>query len=123
MKPPFVIWNNYPRSEKREPLFAELGWSDIADNPSYKDTCAIRMSIALLRSGVTLPGAPMRVNAGKLKGKRVEQRQHKLSDMLKLSWVTPRCTTAKRPLGMRSANVLAWFRSSTLPAAPVDTST
>ena len=44
------------------------------------------MSIALLRSGVTLPGATMRVNAGKLKDKRVEERQRKLSDMLDLSW-------------------------------------
>lgn len=124
MKPPFLIlWNNYPRSEKREPLFSELGWSDIADNPSYKDTCAIRMSIALLRSGVMLPGARMRVNAGELKGKRVEQRQHKLSEMIKFSWGLPEVydsEKAARDAIDTRAGVISFFHIAGGPGGHID---
>jgi hypothetical protein len=124
MKPPLIpMWNNYPRSEKREPLFAELGWSDIANNPSYKDTCAIRMSIALLRCGMTIPGASMRVHAGKLKGQRIEQRQHRLSDALKFLWGQPEVydseKAAKDGIGSRSG-VVSFFRIAGGPGGHID---
>jgi hypothetical protein len=65
MKPPYhVLRENYPRKDSRELLFADIGWSDLTNNPAYWDTCAIRMSTALLRTGVTLPGARMQAHAG-----------------------------------------------------------
>lgn len=87
MKPFFeIVWRNYPRSEKREPLFDQMGWADIKDHPGYQDTCAIRMSVALTRSGMALPGASMRAKAGTVKDKRIEPRQRDLSNILRRVW-------------------------------------
>jgi hypothetical protein len=75
MKPDFVfVKNNYPRkgAMPTAALYASIGWSDVLDKPAFTDTCATRVSIALIRSGVTIPGARMPINAGPLKGKRIE---------------------------------------------------
>jgi hypothetical protein len=124
MKPPFaMLWTNYPRTDKREALFEELGWSDIANHPGYKDTCAIRMSVGLLRSGLTLPGASMQVHAGKLKGKKIEPRQHRLSDTLKLLWGNPEMydseKSARDGIGARTG-VVSFFRIAGGPGGHID---
>ena len=124
MKPAFaLLWSNYPRSEKREVLFEDLGWTDIKDHPGYKDTCAIRMSVGLVRSGLTIPGAPMRVKAGKLKDKRIEPRQHRLSDMLKFLWGKPEVydseQTARDGIGDRTG-VVSFFRIAGGPGGHID---
>ncbi|WP_155635116.1 T6SS effector amidase Tae4 family protein [Burkholderia cepacia] len=46
MKPPFsILSSHYPgnKTVSREALFQELGWQDLIQNPSYANTCAIRM--------------------------------------------------------------------------------
>jgi hypothetical protein len=48
---------NYPLDE-HEQLFKSVlggGFADLISNPEYKNTCAMRMSVALLRSGVGIP--------------------------------------------------------------------
>lgn len=78
MKPFFdMLWRSYPRSEKRDVLYTGLGWSDIVDHPGYRDTCAIRMSVALCRAGVPIPGGAMRAKAGSITGNGIEPRQRK----------------------------------------------
>lgn len=78
-------------------LFEDIGWKDLLDKPEYKDTCAIRMSVGLLRSGVSLPGARMRANAGTIKGHYIEPGQGKLSMMLKRLWGEPEVYKGAKP--------------------------
>ena len=90
MKPPFaVLRQHYPASEKREDLYPELGWADLVSKPAFEDTCAVRVSIALLRSGVAIPGAWLRINNGPLKDKMVQPRQGDLSRTIVRMWGKP----------------------------------
>jgi len=90
MKPTFtVLLANYPKSELRESLYKQIGWEDVVDHPGYQDTCAIRMSLALLKSGVIIGGASARVNAGPLRGHTIEIGQARLSKALWRIWGQP----------------------------------
>lgn len=91
MKPTFQnLFQQFPRNDKREKLLADLGWEDLIPNPAYENTCAIRLSVALVRAGVVLPGARMVAKAGeKTKGQRIEPGQVKLSGILKQLWGAP----------------------------------
>jgi hypothetical protein len=91
IKPPFaVVRHNYPeRSDyPRGKLLELLGWDDVLNNPSFMDTCAMRMSYALTQSGVTLMGARM-IGRGKGKGRPIEPRQAALSKILCRMWGEP----------------------------------
>jgi hypothetical protein len=79
-----VLMQAYPRRRdiSREVLFHQLGWDDLIPNPAYHDTCAIRASLALLRSGVHIPDGRLQVRAGTHKGKMIEPGQIKLSHIL-----------------------------------------
>lgn len=97
MKPSYqVLRQVYPRKDSREALFADIGWSDLTDNPAYLDTCAIRMSTGLLRAGVILPGARMQANAGTIKGQWIEPGQAKLSGILKRLWGAPEAYSSEQ---------------------------
>lgn len=78
-----VLMMNYPRKREveRDVLFREIGWDDLIPNPSYQDTCAIRVSLALIRSGITIPGR-IAIKTGPHKGKMIEPGQAKLSAIL-----------------------------------------
>ena len=65
----------------REVLYQELGWGDLVNNPAYENTCAVRISLALIKLGITLPGRLM-IKAGPHKGKMIEPGQAKLSHLL-----------------------------------------
>lgn len=87
MNPSFqVLRQLYPRKDSREVLFADIGWDDLVKDPAYWDTCAIRISVGLLRAGVALPGARMQAKAGTIKGKWIEPGQGKLSAILERLW-------------------------------------
>lgn len=84
MKPQFstVKANFYPsQNVNQAELFEEIGWGDLAGKPAYVNTCAIRMSLALIKSGLTIPGR-MRIKSGRNKGARIEPGQAKLSNIL-----------------------------------------
>jgi len=68
-------------SVQRATLFKEIGWDDLIDNEAYWDTCAIRMSLALIKSGMTIPGR-MPIKSGVHRGKLIEPGQSKLSSIL-----------------------------------------
>lgn len=73
MKPTFstLKTNFYPsQSVNQAKLFEEIGWSDLVGKPGYVNTCAIRMSLALIKSGVTIPGR-IRIKNGRHKAKEV----------------------------------------------------
>lgn len=92
-----------------------MGWSDIIDHPAYQDTCAIRMSIALLHAGVSIPDATMRVKTGPLSDRRIEPRQRQLSNSLKRLWGQPEVydseKAARDGIGKRTG-IVSFFRIS-----------
>lgn len=79
-----ILLKNYPRKREvdRETLFRQLGWDDLIKNPAYENTCAIRVSLALIRSSVTIPGGRIPIKADPHKGKKIEPGQAKLSAIL-----------------------------------------
>ncbi|WP_141688620.1 T6SS effector amidase Tae4 family protein [Bradyrhizobium paxllaeri] len=52
------LWNNWP-TEARDVLFNSLGgnWPSLYPNDNYKNTCTIRFSVALNRSGYKVPAS------------------------------------------------------------------
>lgn len=116
MKPNFQrLLECFPRTQTREILLTDLGWTDLIPNKAYLDTCAIRMSYGLLGAGVHLPGARMKAHAGSLKGKYIEPGQAKLSSILKRIWGKPEVylgeAAARAGIGKRTG-VVSFYRIS-----------
>ena len=114
MKPQFgVVYQNYPRLEKHETLFTEMGWADLNNNNAFKDTCAIRMSYALRLSSVPFNSGTMKAKAGKVEGKIIEIRHADLSRALENLWGTPEIYKGERAardgIGSRTG-VVSLFR-------------
>jgi hypothetical protein len=116
-RPPYLIvrsnfpdGHRYPRNKLLEDI---LGWSDLVNNPAYADTCAMRVSVALVQSGVTLMGARMKATGGQLKGKYIEPGQAKLSQILLRMWGDPEKYTSEKSardeIDKRSG-VISFFR-------------
>lgn len=83
-RPPYAVLDKaYPRKPKYDwvELFHSIGWDNLVGNMDYYNTCAIRVSIALLSAGYQFPGR-MKIKAGPLKGKMIEPGQRALSDIL-----------------------------------------
>ncbi|TFW28585.1 T6SS effector amidase Tae4 family protein [Massilia horti] len=79
-----VLAANYPQRDlvpTRE-LFREIGWDDLIRDPKYENTCATRVSLALIKSGVIIPDARMPIRKGPFKNHRIEPGQEKLSHIL-----------------------------------------
>lgn len=114
MRPALLsLMMHYPANIKREDLFVDIGWNDLIKNKAYDDTCAIRMSYGLLRAGMSLPGARMKVKAGVLKGKYIEPGQAKLSSILLQQWGAPEVyageSAARDGVGARTG-LVSFFR-------------
>lgn len=92
MKPTFkALSDNYYSSNINstkyvdgEDLYSEIGYKQadlIKQNPGYVNTCATRVSLALLKTGIPFTGR-LPVKAGPYKGKRVETGAKLLADQL-----------------------------------------
>jgi hypothetical protein len=92
MKPSFEsLSSNYYSSNEFKPnyksgidLYAEIGISQeklMGSNPAYINTCAARMSLALLKSGVRFSGR-MSIPSGALQGRKLETGAKLLADQL-----------------------------------------
>lgn len=84
MKPRFAtLSKNYSsnRSISQETLYKEIGWDDLIGKSAYANTCAIRVSLALIKSGVNVRGR-IAIKKGPYKGKFIEPGQASLSHML-----------------------------------------
>lgn len=95
MKPTFeTLKSNYYSSNELlsnylsgADLYAEMGLDHeelIKQNPAYINTCAARVSLALLKSNVAFVGRLM-VKSGKYAGKKIETGAKLLADQLKRS--------------------------------------
>ncbi|MEE1999944.1 T6SS effector amidase Tae4 family protein [Alkalimonas sp. MEB108] len=62
-------------------LYRLLGWDDLIGRPEWANTCAVRMSLALLEAGMNVTGR-VQIKQGDLKGRWVEPGQNRLSDWL-----------------------------------------
>ncbi|MDB5800631.1 MAG: hypothetical protein JWL63_1570 [Rhodocyclales bacterium] len=84
MRPNFTqLANAYDRYQSMDTpaLYKEIGWEDVIGKDAWNNTCAVRMSLALLHCGVPIIGR-FAIHSGPLKGKRIEPVQNKLSDQL-----------------------------------------
>jgi hypothetical protein len=92
MKPSYsILKNNHYSSDKfnsgyvsGEALYSELGYDQTAlikQNSGYVNTCATRMSLALIKSGVPFHGR-LTIKGGKHKGRTVEPGAKLLADQL-----------------------------------------
>ena len=84
MKVPFAkLRMHFPDTQSvlPEELYQWIGYPENIGNPNFLNTCAIRLSLALLGAGYPNPGAwPIR--AGKYKGRAIETKQRKLANWL-----------------------------------------
>lgn len=65
-------------------LYKEMGIDQVAlmeSNPAYYNTCAARVSLALIKSGVSFTGR-MKIKEGEFKGKLIEPGAKLLADQL-----------------------------------------
>ena len=76
------LQRNYVAIDK---IYSEIGinYEDLLkQNPAYLNTCATRVSLALLKSGVSFVGR-LSVKSGRFKGKKIEPGAKLLADQLK----------------------------------------
>jgi len=84
MKPAFIkLRENYASVAQvdQQTLFEEIGWSDLVGKDNFLNTCAIRVSLALIKCGVKVKGR-MAINKGPHKGALIEPGQARLANML-----------------------------------------
>ena len=79
-----VVWANYPRKKdiSGDALYVSIGRPEYAGNPYMENTCAVRVSLALVAAGVKITPGHMEVKAGRFKGKQLEQGVARLSAFL-----------------------------------------
>lgn len=74
----------HPNYKSAEDLYAEMGINYdalIKQSAEYQNTCAARMSLALLKSGASFAGR-IQIKTGKYKGKKIEPGAKRLADEL-----------------------------------------
>jgi hypothetical protein len=84
-----VLAANYPRKPHdgvrgmdTAALYESIGHPEYAQNMYMANTCAVRVSLALVAAGVPITPGHMTVKAGKYAGRRIEQGQMNLSKFL-----------------------------------------
>ncbi len=84
-----TLYSNYPSSEpsrsnhvSQRDLFTEIGWDEFLGNPNYSNTCAIRVSMAFVKSGFNIVPASHRIQKGAFAGKGVEVNMRRLADLM-----------------------------------------
>jgi hypothetical protein len=80
-----ALRRHYPTHEQFDgaALYASIGHPDKGRNPSWQNTCAIRVSLALLGAGVAITPGFLTALSGPYKGRRIESRQKILSNFLR----------------------------------------
>jgi hypothetical protein len=84
MKVPYATLRmHFPDTDSitRDELYHWIGCPENIHNPNFYNTCAIRLSLALLGAGYPNPGT-WPIKAGKYKGRAIETRQRALSAWL-----------------------------------------
>lgn len=110
MKPVFAVLkaNHMDRRFVPPQVYDAIGHSELALDPAWHNTCAVRMSIALVGAGVRIRTGParLRINAGPHKGEQLEPSQKVLSDYLLRVLGKPE----KYPSGAAAKAAIGWRR-------------
>ena len=114
-RPAFAtLREHFPRRELIDTaaLYAELGWDDLVHKEAFRNTCATRVSLALVKSGMAVPGR-MTILKGPFKGSRIEPGHEKLSLLLQRRSMLGapekfRMGLAEKAIGVRSGIVSFW---------------
>ena len=96
------VGNEALNEESRKKFFEAMGWDDLIDNDAYANTCAMRVSVCLVRLGMTFPTGEIKILKGPHKDKRIKIRWKELSEKLVAKWgaatdISPTTTTASKP--------------------------
>jgi hypothetical protein len=92
-----LLLKHYP-TESHDELFSSLGWESLIsadksaeEKATWANTCAIRMSLCLIRCGMVLHTGGMKIQKGEHKGRRIEASRAKLAHYLetKAVWGKP----------------------------------
>lgn len=110
MKPLFVVLkaNHMGNGIMPSQVYDAIGHSELALDLAWFNTCAIRMSVALVAAGMKIRTSPcrLRINAGRFKGEQIEPGQRVLSDFLVREIGKPE----KYKSGAAARNTIAWRR-------------
>lgn len=71
-----------PNFVSPQDLFAEIGWEEFLNNPLYENTCALRISLALVKSGFKIAPRSHNILKGDHAGKGVQVSMRRLADLL-----------------------------------------
>lgn len=102
-----LLQANYPQrhSVPTTALYESIGHPEKLAIPGWENTCAVRVSLALVRSGIAISPGFLTIKAGRNKGARIESRQKHLSDFLVRRWGAPEKftngTAAEKAIGQR----------------------
>ncbi|ATQ74755.1 hypothetical protein CR152_09645 [Massilia violaceinigra] len=115
MKPSFfTVRDNYPTraSVDRAALYKAIGWDALVGVTAYQNTCATRVSLALVRSGMRIPGR-LAILKGEHKGSLIEPGHARLSILLQRRNLlglpeVHRGGQARQAIGRRSGIVSFW---------------
>jgi hypothetical protein len=91
--PPYALLRVHfpdPFNVPPEELWRWIGHSDKILDSQWRNTCAVRMSLALLGAGIHLPAGFLKIEAGKYRGEYIEIKQEVLAAYL--SKATCTCT-------------------------------
>ena len=84
MNVPYAVVRKHfvdPDNVGREELYKWIGYPENITNPNFENTCAIRLSLALLGAGFPNPGT-YPIKAGKYQGRMIETQVRRLSKFL-----------------------------------------
>ncbi|WP_288379974.1 T6SS effector amidase Tae4 family protein [uncultured Massilia sp.] len=110
-----ALYANYPSTAtvKPEQLYASIGHPEKLAIPGWENTCAVRMSVALVKSGVLIGPGTLTSKGPQFKGARIESRQKQLSDFLVKRWGQPEkfkgSEAARTGIGRRRG-VISFFK-------------
>lgn len=99
-----LLKSNYAPSQPSRPgyisladLYKSIGWDAYVNDPNYQNTCALRICLALIKSGFELSSGSHNILAGEHKGKRVEVRMSRLAEKLSRSEWLGKAEVLKAP--------------------------
>jgi hypothetical protein len=97
--------------KKAEDVYAEIGYDLSKLDDKYRNTCALRMSLALLKSRVPFqrPVSYLQIKSGPLKGRFVGTGAKTLADVLVRSSLGKPLTDAKARKAMRDHKGIVFF--------------
>lgn len=129
MRPMYAsLVSGYPSRASVPPsaLFEEIGWDQPPQYNREADTCAVRVSLALVKAGARIPGR-VNVSRGRFKGQRIEPMQTRLSLLLTHPSLLGRPevyqggAAAEAAIGQRRGIVSYWCRGdATRPQGHID---